>query len=102
MNYEEAKEYFQCQRCGECCTNFNSKGYSEDHNTIRQWLGFFNFPIPIRMPKRVDITITIKDAPCFHWDSENLICKDYLGRPELCRSYYCEKSRIKELPKDDA
>jgi Fe-S-cluster containining protein len=100
MHYEEAKEYFECRRCGECCQNFNAKGYSEDYNTIREWLGVFNFPIPIRMPKRVEVQITIKDAPCFHWDPVNRICKDYLNRPELCRSYFCEKSRIKELPKE--
>ena len=65
---------------------------------ILQWS---QFPIPIKMPKEIKIVLEIKDAPCKHFNPISKLCMDYLNRPDLCRRYFCEKSKITEpTPKD--
>jgi Fe-S-cluster containining protein len=102
MDYDEFKSHFKCQNCGTCCTEFKAEAVSDDKKFIIYLLKLFRFPIPLRLvPDEIGITISIKKAVCKNFDPVRKICLDYLGRPELCRNYFCEKSKVKEFDEDN-
>ena len=99
MDYDEFKSHFKCQNCGKCCQEFQVDAVTTDPRLIMTLLKLFGFPIPLTVvPKEIRIKIEIPHGDCKHFDPIRKICLDYLGRPELCRNFFCNKSKIKEFP----
>jgi len=99
MDYEEFKSHFKCQNCGTCCQEHKVDAVSTDPKLIALILKLFHYPIPLAaIPKEIKVTIEIPHADCKNYDPIRKICLDYLGRPDLCRYFFCEKSKIKEFP----
>jgi Fe-S-cluster containining protein len=95
VDYDEWKKQFKCQHCSDCCTNFRSTGKIDTVEGMIDILQWSQFPIPIKLPETITVQLIIKDAPCQHFNPISKLCMDYLNRPELCRNFFCEKSRIK-------
>lgn len=74
--------YFECEKCGYCCTATNVHLFKQDIEQIAE-LGYSGFYEPSQAGFRIKGTRTKK---CLFLDSNNK-CKIYENRPFVCREY---------------
>jgi len=79
-----------CTNCGECCSyvSFDVSldvarwcalhGFTLAQSTLFDFVGFQNAKVYV---------------PCSLRDGVTKRCRDYEGRPDVCREFFCEKAK---------
>lgn len=78
----------KCSNCGECCSNFLPLSENEI-KIIKDYVKKHN----IKFCKHTSILSNEIDGICPFRDNVNKKCLIYKIRPEICRSFICNKSR---------
>ena len=86
--YDFTKEG-ECSQCGQCCTNFLPMSEKElktiKRHVKKHHIKPYNHTFPTTEPT-LDLT-------CPFRDEKNKICTIYKQRPQICRSFRCDKPK---------
>lgn len=78
----------KCSNCGECCSNFLPLSDVEI-KTIKEYVKRHN----IKPCNHISVVSKEIDGICPFRDNVNKKCLIYKIRPEICRSFICNKSK---------
>ncbi|MFA6336042.1 MAG: YkgJ family cysteine cluster protein [Bacteroidales bacterium] len=89
------EKVLKCKQCGFCCQNFSLPPVTEMKNpaAARALLKMFDFPLADYLDTSVHVKVglVVTESPCHFFNPFTKLCGDYLGRPEICRQFFCKK-----------
>ena len=85
-----------CQKCGKCCRKFEASLDLENEKNkqaldlIKKHFAEGKMKMILKEYKKIGFFI---EGPCQHLDGKTGLCKIYRQRPDICKTFYCDKIR---------